>query len=222
MRVSLERGTLGVLAALHELSAGEPVNLLYRQDDTRTSLRRHVDEQRDYYAWVASDGTESPLIERGFQWLEEHWPEENGEPVFNWGDARIGNIVFREFAPVAVLDWEMASIGPRELDIGWMVYTHRFFQDLAEDNGLPGLPHMFRRSAVAAYYEHLTEHALHDLDFYTTYGALRHAIVMFRIARRQAKFGEATFPENPDHAILYHAHLRRMLDGAYWATVTGA
>ncbi len=221
-QLALEHRTVAVLAALHELSAVGPADSLFGQDDSRTSLRRHVDDQRDYYAWVASDGTGSPLIERGFRWLEEHWPEDEGEPVFNWGDARIGNIVFRKFAPVAVLDWEMASVGPRELDIGWMVYTHRFFQDLAEDIGLPGLPNMFLRSAVAAYYEHLTRYAPRDLDFYTTYGALRHAIVMFRIPRRQAHLGETTFPENPDHAILYHAHLRRMLDDAYWATVAGA
>jgi hypothetical protein len=28
-------------------------------------------------------------------------------------------------------------------------------------------------------------------------------------------------PEDPDHAILHHAHLARMLDGVYWDEVKG-
>ena len=214
-QISLEQQTLQVVANLHKLSVSHVSRLFGTGRDDRSRLQRHVDEQRDYYAWVTWDGTMSPLIEDAFEWLKRHWPEEEGPAVLNWGDARIGNIVFRNFVPVAVLDWEMTCIGPRELDMGWMIYTHQFFQDLAQDAGLPGLPHLFKRSNVAATYHLLSQKTLSDLEFYTTYAALRHAIVMFRMARRQAHFGEAAFPANPDHAILYHAHLRRMLNGTY-------
>ena len=62
----------------------------------------------------------SPLVERGFAWLDEHWPADEGEAVLSWGDSRIGNMMFDDFDPVAVLDWEMAGIGPRELDVAWL------------------------------------------------------------------------------------------------------
>jgi len=215
----LERNAVQVLAALHELSADGPASFLAGPDGGTSHLRRHVEGQRAYYEWVAGDGTRSPLIERGFDWLEEHWPAEEGQPVFSWGDARIGNMMFEDFTPVAVLDWEMASIGPREIDLGWMIYIHRFFQDLVEDLGMTGLPHVLRREFVAAYYEELTGYTPRDLDFYTAYAALRHGIVMFRIARRAATFGEAEMPEDPDHAILHHVHLRDLLDGNYWENV---
>jgi hypothetical protein len=39
---------------------------------------------------------------------------------------------------------------------------------------------------------------------------------MFRITRRSITFGEAEMPEDPDHAIMHHAHLRKLLDGVYW------
>ena len=130
-------------------------------------------------------------------------------------------MMFEDFSPVAVLDWEMASVGPREIDLGWMIYIHRFFQDLVEDLGMPGLPHVLRRTAVADYYEQLTGYTPRDLDFFTLYGALRHGIVMFRIARRQVTFGEAEMPENPDEAILHHVHLRNMIEGNYWGKVKG-
>jgi aminoglycoside phosphotransferase (APT) family kinase protein len=136
--------------------------------------------------------------------------------MFSWGDARVGNMLFEDFTPVAVLDWEMASVGPREIDIGWMIYIHRFFQDLVEDLGMPGMPHILRRQTIAQIYEDTSGYAPKDLDFYGTYAALRHAIVMFRITRRSIRFGEAVMPDNPDEAILHHAHLSRMLDGVYW------
>jgi aminoglycoside phosphotransferase (APT) family kinase protein len=217
----LERRAIEVLAALHELSPEGPASFLVPPGDERSALRRHVGEQRDYYEWVARDGKRSPLIELGFEWLDEHWPAREGDPVFSWGDARIGNMMFEAFSPVAVLDWEMASVGPREIDLGWMIYIHRFFQDLVEDLGMPGLPHVLRRTAVAAYYEQLTGYTPRDLDFFTLYAALRHGIVMFRIARRQATFGEAEMPENPDEAILHHVHLRNMIEGDYWGKVKG-
>jgi aminoglycoside phosphotransferase (APT) family kinase protein len=215
----LEHRAIEVLAALHELAPEGPAGFLVPPGDERSALRRHVSEQRDYYEWVAGDGNRSPLIELGFEWLEEHWPAHEGDPVFSWGDARIGNMMFEDFSPVAVLDWEMASVGPREIDLGWMIYIHRFFQDLVEDLGMPGLPHVLRRAAVADYYEQITGYAPRDLDFFTLYAALRHGIVMFRIARRQVTFGESEMPANPDEAILHHVHLRNMIEGNYWGKV---
>ena len=215
----LERTAVEALAALHALTVEGPAAFLAGPDDGASPLRHHVDEMRAYYDWVAADGVSSPLIERGFEWLEEHWPSNEDDAVFSWGDARVGNMMFVEFEPVAVLDWEMASIGPREIDLGWMIYIHRFFQDLVEDLGLPGMPHILKRDTVAGLYESISGYQPKDLDFYTAYAALRHGIVMFRITRRSIRFGEAEMPEDPDHAILHHAHLARMLDGVYWDEV---
>jgi aminoglycoside phosphotransferase (APT) family kinase protein len=218
----LERKAIEVIAALHELSADGPAAFLAGPDNGESPLRQHVNEQRAYYDWVAADGVRSPLIERGFEWLEEHWPSNADDAVFSWGDARVGNMMFEDFTPVAVLDWEMAAIGPREIDLGWIIYIHRFFQDLVEDLGMPGMPHFMRRETVSTIYEEASGYKPKDLDFYTAYAALRHGIVMFRITRRSIRFGEAVMPEDPDHAILHHAHLRSMIDNDYWGKVKPA
>ncbi|MGD0381025.1 MAG: phosphotransferase family protein [Acidimicrobiales bacterium] len=213
----LQDSSVRVLAELH----GAPVSAhdiafleLDRPGDT--ALRRHLAEQRSYYEWVVADGARSPLIERTFTWLEDHWPASEGAPVISWGDARIGNMMFRDFEPVAVLDWEMAAVGPREIDIGWMVYLHRFLDDIAIQAGLPGMPHFMRLDDVAAAYARHSGHTPTDLDFYTMYAALRHAIVMSRVARRQVLFGEITMPEDPDDMIMHRPTLEQMLAGTYW------
>ncbi|WP_448699628.1 phosphotransferase, partial [Streptomyces avidinii] len=148
--------------------------------------------------------------------LEELWPQDEGPAVLNWGDARIGNVIYDGFTPVAVLDWEMAAYAPREVDLGWTVYLHRFFQDLTVGFGQPGLPDFLRREDLERRYAELTGHTPRDMEFYTLYAALRHGIVMLRIAYRQAHFGEVEVPADPDSLILHHVGLAAMVQGTYW------
>ena len=214
----LQQASIEALAKIHTISATDPdASFLVIHAPGDTALERHVNDQRSFYEWVASDGIRSPLIERGFAWLDANWPTNPSDPVVCWGDARIGNIMYRDFEPVAVLDWEMAGHGVREIDLGWMIFLHRFFQDLTEQLGLPGMPDFMRTSEVSAAYEAASGYAPRDLQWFLLYAAVRHAIVMFRITRRQIMFGEAVMPDNPDHAFIHHPTLAAMIDGIYWA-----
>ncbi|UGY90324.1 phosphotransferase family protein [Streptomyces gobiensis] len=214
-RDRLEAATVSVLARLHDQAPAAQADFL-ALPGPGTPLRRHMAAQRAYYAWVVADRPRSPLIERAFGWLADHWPTDAGPAVLSWGDARIGNIVYNGFEPAAVLDWEMAALGPRELDLAWTIYLHRFFQDLTESTGQRGLPDFLRRGTVERRYAGLTGHIPRDMDFYTLYAALRHAIVMLRIAYRQIRFGEAEPPADPDDLIMNRPALEAMLDGRYW------
>ncbi|MEU6680565.1 phosphotransferase family protein [Streptomyces sp. NPDC046925] len=214
-RAHLEEASIRLLARLHDQApAGDAAFLALPGEGS--PLRRHVRAQRAYYAWVVDGLPRSPLIESAFERLEEWWPADEGETVLNWGDARIGNVIYDGFEPAAVLDWEMAALAPREVDLGWTVYLHRFFQDLTVSFGQEGLPGFLRRDRVEESYARLTGHTPRDMDFYTLYAALRHAVVMLRVAYRQVHFGEAAVPEDPDTLILHHASLAAMVQGSYW------
>ncbi|MER6080831.1 phosphotransferase family protein [Streptomyces sp. NPDC001833] len=217
-REHLEAVSVGLLARLHDQVPLPETEFLALPGDG-DALHRHVESQRHYYDWVVDGLARSPLIEAAFDRLADLWPREPGTPVLNWGDARIGNVVYDGFDPVAVLDWEMAAPAPREVDLGWTVYLHRFFQDLTAASGQRGLPAFLRRDRVEARYARLTGHTPRDMDFYTLYAALRHAIVMLRIAYRQVYFGEAAVPADPDTLILHHGSLRAMVQGSYWDAV---
>ncbi|MCX5241523.1 phosphotransferase family protein [Streptomyces prunicolor] len=214
-REHLEAASVALIARLHDQVPLSETEFLTLPGDG-DALHRHVASQRAYYAWVVDGLARSPLIESAFDRLTELWPADPGEPVLNWGDARIGNVVYDGFDPVAVLDWEMAAPAPREVDLGWTVYLHRFFQDLTVAFGQSGLPEFFRRDRVEERYAELTGHTPRDMDFYTLYAALRHAIVMLRIAYRQVHFGEVAVPADPDTLILHHGSLRAMVQGSYW------
>jgi aminoglycoside phosphotransferase (APT) family kinase protein len=215
-RARLQRASVGVLAQVHAIADPAAAFGSLRPPGGMDSLRWHFEQQRDYYRWaLAGDGLRVPIIERSLAWLEKHWPAGRGPDVLCWGDARIGNIIYQGFEPAAVLDWEMASLGPRELDVGWFVFLHRFFQDIAEFFGLPGLPGFLRRADVERCYQELAGCPLRDMDFYLVYAAARHAIVMARIKRRMIHFGEDEVPAERDDYVLHRASLEQMLAGSY-------
>ncbi|MFJ2772645.1 phosphotransferase family protein [Streptomyces sp. NPDC087300] len=214
-RAHLEEASVGIVARLHDQVPAAEAEFL-ALPGAGSPLRRHVEAQRAYYEWVVGGLPRSPLIESAFDRLEAMWPRDEGDPVLNWGDARIGNIIYAGFDPAAVIDWEMAALAPREVDIGWTVYLHRFFQDLTVSFGQPGLPDFLRRDRIEETYARLTGHTPRAMDFYTLYAALRHAVVMLRVAYRQVHFGEAGVPDDPDLLILHHASLAAMVQGSYW------
>ncbi|MBV7704125.1 phosphotransferase family protein [Nocardia nova] len=213
-RMRITHATVDIIARVHAIA--DPAATFPALAGAGSSLRRHFDAQRHWYRWaLADDGYRIPLLERGFDWLEQHWPADPGPDVLNWGDARPGNIIFDEFDPVAVLDWEMATLGPRELDVAWLIFIHRFFQDIATRFDQPGLPDYLRRDDVVARYEELTGHRLRDLEWYLVYAALRHGIVMARIKRRMIHFGEDTDTDDRDDYVMHRAALEALLDGTY-------
>jgi aminoglycoside phosphotransferase (APT) family kinase protein len=215
-RTALEQQSIAILADLHAIPDPHGAFGVLRPPGGQDSLRAHVDSQAAYYDWaLKDDGCRIPIIERGLAWLEDNWPEDPGPDVLCWGDARIGNVIYQGFQPAAVLDWEMATLGPRELDLGWFVFLHRFFQDIAEFFEVPGLPDFLRRSEVERYYQELTGWAPRDMDFYLTYAAIRHAIIMARIKRRMIHFGEDQVPEDIDDYVLHRASLDKLLAGTY-------
>ena len=216
----LQDTTLEVLAELHALDTPEETfGFLAFDEPGDTPLRRHVAHARAWYDFAVAHGPRSELIEAAFDWLDDHWPDDEGPTVVSWGDSRIGNVMYRDFRPVAVLDWEMAGLGPRELDVAWLLYAHRVFEDIAGTYGFPGMPHFLRRDDVAATYESLTGHTLRDLDFYTAYAAVQWGVVGLRTGMRQVHFGEREEPADGDELLLNRTSLEPMLAGTYWDSI---
>jgi aminoglycoside phosphotransferase (APT) family kinase protein len=202
----LQDESVRVLAELHSLSADDEAFEFLQFDPSTgdTPLARHLAHTRDWYEWVVADSPRSPLIDAGFDRLEANFPADESEPVVSWGDSRIGNAMYRDFEPVAVLDWEMTCVGPRELDVGWMVYSHMVFEHLAGVFGMAGMPNFMRPDDVAATYEQISGHRLGSLDWYFTYSAIQYGIVFVRTGQRAVHFGEQEQPANVDD-FMHHA-----------------
>lgn len=220
-RRRLQEASVAIVAEIHGIAATpEEIEFLQLEQPGDSALRRHLNDLKAFYEW-GIEGRRVPLLDRAFAWLDDNFPEDPGADVISWGDARIGNILYVDFAPTAVLDWEMAAVGPRELDLAWMVFIHDFFQDIATRyGGLPGIPDLLRREDVYAQYERLTGHTPVNTHYFEVYSAVRHGVVMARIAHRQAFFGERVMPEDLDETVLHRALIEKMLEGTYWDSLS--
>lgn len=211
-RVALQDDTVWATAGIHGIDlTGVDTTFLGHDPTGPSALRQNLDEWQDYYRWLDLDAP-LPVIDDTFAWLEAHWPaDDGGVPVLSWGDARIGNVIYDGFRPVAVLDWEMASIAPRGVDIGWMAYLHEFFQDVSEQMGLPGLPTFMRMDDLVETYETRTGIRIEDPDFWRVFAGLRYGLISARIRQRQLAFGEAEPSEDPEAGVMHRDWLRRMV-----------
>jgi aminoglycoside phosphotransferase (APT) family kinase protein len=213
---SLQRNSVEVIAKLHGIpDAARTFGFLdpaVTGHEGATPLARNLAKTRAWYQYAidAPGGSPpSPLLERGLSWLESNLPPE-GEPVLVWGDARIGNTMYRDFVPVAVLDWEMATLGPREMDLAWMVFAHSVFQEITGMMGLPGMPDFLRADDVRATYAELTGIEVGDLTWHQVHAGVLWGCVFLRTSARQIHFGEIERPDDPE-AVFHHRPLYERL-----------
>jgi aminoglycoside phosphotransferase (APT) family kinase protein len=203
-RERMQRATVAQLARVHA-AAPSDFWFLDRRRPGETPLAAHVRHLLELHEQCRP----VPLIEQGFDWLRQHWPGKEPAPVLCWGDARLGNVVYRDFAPVALLDWEQATLAPREVDLGSLIFVHRFLDDRARAAGLPGLPDLLRTTDVAdAYFAASGYHPAH-LDFYVVCAAVQHAVLAARNHLRTNTVGA-----DPDAMIPHRQTLAAMLDGS--------
>ncbi len=212
----LQDATIDVLAKLHSIPNAESTFGFLSQIDPPgdTPLDRHFGWLKDWYEFAVPDIGRSPLVERALAWLTENFPADVAAtpPVLVWGDSRIGNVLYEDFRPVAVLDWEMATVGPRELDVGWIIFAHMVFQELAGLAGLPGLPEVMREDDVRATYRALTGTSLGDLRWFYAYSGVIWCCVFMRTGARRVRFGEIEKPDDVE-TMFYHASLLERLIG---------
>jgi aminoglycoside phosphotransferase (APT) family kinase protein len=147
-----------------------------------------------YVEW-SSQGDPLPALEQALDWCARHLPAER-PAVLLWGDVRMGNLVFdAERRVTAVLDWDLASLGPREMDLGWHVGLEFMMETLfgGRPPGFPGTAESVER------YERRTGYQVRDLAWHEVF-ALARALAIND--RHQRITGERRRRENPMGDIL--------------------
>lgn len=210
----LQDNSVEVLAKLHAIpDAEQTFGFLVPDHDGGTLLEKNLARTRAWYDFAVPDIGRSATVERALDWLEAHLPVTD-EAVLAWGDSRIGNMMYRDFEPVAVLDWEMAAIGPRELDVSWIVFAHQVFEAITGMLEMPGMPHFLHEEDVKAEYERISGVRLGDLHWYHVYNGVQWAIVFMRTGARQIHFGEIERPDDIESLFHHKPLLDRLLEEA--------
>jgi len=84
-------------------------------------------EVAQYRALYQGHDQPRPVFALAFRWLETHLPDADEPPCLVHGDFRNGNLMIGAEGLRAVLDWELAHLGDRHEDLGWIcVNSWRF------------------------------------------------------------------------------------------------
>ena len=147
------------------------------------SLVDELDRWDELVAWVF-DGDPPGAVTDVFAWCRAHRPVEEPPASLLWGDVRLGNVIVDDdFAPVAVLDWEMASIGPAEQDLAW--YTA--LDAMATHFVGRRVPGFLDRDEIAARHEAALGRPLVDLRWFELFAMARSATLNIRADRLEAR-----------------------------------
>jgi aminoglycoside phosphotransferase (APT) family kinase protein len=200
----LQMSGVEVLARLHAVdwrAAG--LDILDQRQYGATGLDQQLGFYEAFLEWGRGDHPHERLHEVG-RWLRDNVPDPEPEPVLNWGDARIGNILFVDHEPVAVLDWEMATLGPPQVDLAWYCLFERFF---STELGVDNLPGFAPTDEVIAHYEDVSGRTVGDIGWYSVWGAYRYAVVMMRLCQADAIDGTPGFDEADNVATSLMEHV---------------
>ena len=171
VQAQLYQSGLDVLARVHRLDVGrlDLPDLPWGFDDL-------LDRTEAWYRWAAGPGGH-PVLDQVLAWLREHQPADPSPDVLNWGDARLGNMIFAGTAPVAILDWEMAAVVPGEVDLGWWLFLNRHHTD---GMGVPRLPGFPTDVETVERYGAARGMAARHVQYYEAFAGFRFAIIFLR------------------------------------------
>ena len=153
--------------------------------------------------YLASETETIPAMNKLIEWLPENLPADV-PPVIVHGDFRLGNLLLHPQEPrvVAVLDWELSTLGDGLADLGyWMQEYHG---DPAEDAGLSGadlkaLGVPTEAELLAAYCEEAGLPGIDNWPFYIAYNMFRSAGIVQGVYKRGLD-GNASSEKALEHA----------------------
>ena len=177
-RRDMIEGGLRLLAKLHEvdwraagldwlIAPGTSPGTLAQIDIWEDFLREHL------------RGRVNPTADAALAWLRANVPP-GLEPGLSWGDSRPGNIIWSDFEPVCITDWENVAIAPVEMDIGWWLMFDRTchehgFEPIARLEGEPTLDQQ------RTLYAGITGRDPDVIRYFELFAALRYVAIITRM-----------------------------------------
>ncbi len=196
-------------ASLPELSPGERT-AVYAEMIRVLATLHHVDVdavgladygkpgnyfERQYERWRgqyrASELGTIEAMEQLIDWLGGNLPADDGRLALVHGDYRLDNVIFdkAETSAIAVLDWELSTLGHPFADLGYFLMQLRMPQGVGNMSGLRGkdlaaLGIPDEDQMVADYCERMGLEQIDNIPFYIAFSFFRLAAIVQGVAKR--------------------------------------
>ncbi|TGD90064.1 phosphotransferase family protein [Mycolicibacterium sp. CH28] len=153
---------------------GKPEGFLERQ------VPRWISELESYSAFDNYPGPDIGDVDAVARWLQQNLPTD-WQPGIMHGDYHAANVMFSPTGPevVAIVDWEMCTIGDPLLDLGWMLATwylpgsESVLTNVLMDAGGLATP-----DELVERYARNTDRDLSAIDWYTVLACFKLGIIL--------------------------------------------
>ncbi len=153
---------------------GKPEGFLDRQ------VPRWLSELESYAKFDNYPGPQIGDVDAVAGWLREHQPR-SFVPGIMHGDYHAANVMFSPTGPdvVAIVDWEMCTIGDPLLDLGWMLATwYRPGDEPVLPNELMTAGGLANPAELVERYARNTSRDLADIDWYTVMACFKLGVIL--------------------------------------------
>jgi aminoglycoside phosphotransferase (APT) family kinase protein len=151
-------------------------------------IERQVARWSEQYL-ADTDAGRLPAMDKLVDWLEKNLPPDSGEARIAHGDFRCDNMIFAPAEPavIAVLDWELSTLGDPAADFTYHLLMYRMpaelFSGLAGmDLGALGIPS--EDEYIAAYCRRTGRTGLPNVDYLVVFCLFRLAAIIHGIKGR--------------------------------------
>lgn len=156
--------------------------------------------------WEDPDGGRDTDMEALIEWLPQAIPQDDETRLIH-GDFRCDNLIFHPSEPriVAVLDWELSTLGHPLADFAYHALLYRIPGDIVagiggEDPVALGLP--TEREYIESYCERTGRTAIPEWNFYIAFNLFRLAAIFHGIKARAVR-GNASSSNARDRAAKF-------------------
>ncbi|HLS98318.1 MAG: phosphotransferase family protein [Porticoccaceae bacterium] len=173
------------MADIHRVDWRQGFEFLHDPGKGQPGLDQYLANLGDWLDWARA-GRPWPVLEAAMAHLRDNRP---ANPAVNvlWGDPIPANTLFDDQGNVvATIDWEMAALGPGEIDLAWWLFFDNLF---SAGFGVPRLEGLPSREESIAIYEARVGRKVGDMHYYDVLSTLRMAIVSARQVDRQIALG---------------------------------
>ena len=188
-RTKMWMGTLEALASIHRLDwKGMDFSFLGEPKSNADAVDRQIAYWDNYLNWVKDDPSEShPTMEAALDWLKNNRYEPE-RLTLCWGDARIGNTLYRKTDKdaLAIMDWEMAFIGDPIADLAWFFTLDK---QHSKGYGLPRLEGTPEDEEIVKRYEELTGWKVKNLFYNEVLATFRYGGTVIAVLKKFIKQG---------------------------------
>lgn len=180
-RRALWEQTVRMMAEVHRLDR-EPF-LFLRTGATDSGVGDCLDFWRRSLRWAEPEEP-MPLVQECEEWLLANQPDVT---ALSWGDSRLPNVIYRDFTPVGLLDWDLVSLAGPQADVAWWM-----IMDPSETSETHRLEGIGTHDELVDLWEDVTGQRATDLHWYLVFCAYRLAAIFVKLFSMMVARGHMT------------------------------